>query len=226
VVNGFKVADGRHPCDGLRRHLQVRSRHRAELRHARHYQPHQGHRHSVSTGAPWTNGSATDSTALIGTGRYGVDLGNSGTVTNFGTIAGTAAGVELASDSNLVNGSAGDSMETISGTVIGVDADGADATISNYGTIVSTAGSGSKYVPYGVYLKSGHAGQRQQDHADGADPGLCRRVGCVVRQHRRQLRYHRRRRRRFEGDQPARPTDRLKLEGGLHDHRHRGGFRW
>ena len=104
-------------------------------------------------GGSVTNASTANHTALI-QGYGGVDIqGAAGTVTNFGTIAGTAAGtfghylegfvgagVLLGDGGSITNGSNGDIGALIEAglTAYGVVVRGAAGTVANFGTISAT----------------------------------------------------------------------------------------
>ena len=103
------------------------------------------------------NGSNGDVTAsILGASYYGV---GSGTIFNYGTIAG-AIGVRGISGSVnhsvIINGGSGDTSASISGSGFGIEALtelGANATVSNYGTI----DGGSIGVSFGGYSAFGQA---------------------------------------------------------------------
>ena len=91
------------------------------------------------------NGSATDVTARI-SGASGAYLGGPSTVTNFGTMTGTAgSAVSLRGNSTVINGSAADKTATLNvvgnnGTHSAVYGTGV-TTITNFGTIISSTSS-------------------------------------------------------------------------------------
>ena len=104
----------------------------------------------VLTDGTLTNGSASDTGALILGGRYwGVGIGSPGTttVTNFGTILCTGHGnadggndgLDLAPGATVTNGSTLDSIALISG-YNGVRGFGGGGTLTNFGTVKSTGG--------------------------------------------------------------------------------------
>lgn len=110
----------------------------------------------LSAGGSVTNGSATDTAALIKGGVAGVAInGGAGQVINDGTITAAGAyyaygsfsprgtGVELGGGGRVVNGASGLTTAAIDGNVSGISVYGGTGTVSNYGTI---AGSGSKTV--------------------------------------------------------------------------------
>jgi hypothetical protein len=99
---------------------------------------------SLSQGSV-TNGSATDTGALMDGGKLGVLVAGGGTVTNFGTIVADlsspgASGVYVDSGS-ITNGSATDSVATITGRY-GVFGGSAGAiTLTNFGTVHGFGGT-------------------------------------------------------------------------------------
>jgi hypothetical protein len=105
------------------------------------------------------NGNAADTTALISGVSAGVQIGGSGTLTNYGTVQATAAagvpgfasvGAVLADGGSVVNGTTGDPAALISGASVGVVAFGTTATVRNFGTIAGTGAAGR-----GVWLQTG-----------------------------------------------------------------------
>ena len=127
------------------RHLYVRYRRldRHQLRH--HYQFRRQVSHHLYLGGHLINGSATDVTARI-SGASGAYLGGPSTVTNFGTMTGTAgSAVSLRGNSTVINGSAADKTATLNvvgnnGTHSAVYGTGV-TTITNFGTIISSTSS-------------------------------------------------------------------------------------
>ena len=99
-------------------------------------------------GGSVTNGSSTDTRALIQAARAGVYVaGGSGAVTNFGTVAGYF-GVFLNAGGSVTNGSSADTGALIQGGYLGVVLQyGAGGTLTNFGTV-----TGGKY---GVFLNAG-----------------------------------------------------------------------
>jgi hypothetical protein len=99
-------------------------------------------------------GGATS--ALISGGGDGIMLfDGAGTVTNGGTIAGTGqSGVGIALDlgGSVTNDAGGATAGLISGSKSGIAVYGAAGTVTNYGTITSTAASGAGA---GIYLGAG-----------------------------------------------------------------------
>jgi len=104
------------------------------------------------SGGSVTNGSATDTTALIsGGGLYGVFIaGAGGIVTNYGTISGGGSGISLQYGGSVTNGSATDTTALISGGGNGVGFKTTAGTVANYGTI-----SGTGTYSDGVRLEAG-----------------------------------------------------------------------
>ena len=109
--------------------------------------------HGVITlreGGRVTNGSAADTTALIDAySGTGVTAGG-GSVVNNGTIAGAGSatgqyGVLLTYGASLTNGSLADHVALIEGYTA-VAAQGAASNVTNYGSIISTAGLGQGLV--------------------------------------------------------------------------------
>ncbi|HEY2178750.1 MAG TPA: hypothetical protein VGH15_09235 [Caulobacteraceae bacterium] len=93
----------------------------------------------VSGGGRVTNGATSDVSALI-EGRFGVyAITDAFTVSNFGSILGTAQGVALKVGGVVTNGSAGDTAALIRGAIYGVYLGGPSATVTNFGTILGNA---------------------------------------------------------------------------------------
>jgi len=105
-----------------------------------------------------TNGSGADHNAVI-QGYYGVWIHTAaGAVSNFGAILSTGAArapsVLLEEGGTATNGSSTDTQALISGGV-GVLADNAAGSVTNFGTIQSTSGAPSSAGGYGVLLGAG-----------------------------------------------------------------------
>jgi hypothetical protein len=80
------------------------------------------------------NGSSFDITALLSNANnYGASISQPGTVINYGTIAGRAAGVALGDGGTVTNGSTSDTVALISGGV-GIAGSSANA-VYNYATV-------------------------------------------------------------------------------------------
>ena len=90
-----------------------------------------------------TNGSLNNGVARID-GYTGAILFGSSVSTNFGTISGSGDaggfGLELATTESLVNGAAGHQGAVVEG-FSGVYAFGSANTVTNFGTIIGTAGT-------------------------------------------------------------------------------------
>lgn len=94
---------------------------------------------AIRTGGTVTNGTATDTKALISGGNHGVYIEGAlpSAVINFGTIASSlGSSVSLYLGGNITNGSASDTKALISGST-GVYV-GGPATVTNFGTMIST----------------------------------------------------------------------------------------
>jgi hypothetical protein len=97
----------------------------------------------LNDGGSVTNGSASDTKALISSSSFGVGaLNATATVTNFGAIYGSVEGVNLEAGGALTNGSATDAAALIGGGAYGVDALYAAETVTNFGTVQGTTGAG------------------------------------------------------------------------------------
>ncbi len=113
------------------------------------------------------NGATGNTSASIGGYRYGVDIGTSGSgsITNFGTIAGT--GTQFSSGvfainlnhriTTIVNGSTADTAARIAGVTSGVAEYGAGLNLTNFGAIVASqtftptfVGAGTGVIGWGV----------------------------------------------------------------------------
>jgi RTX calcium-binding nonapeptide repeat (4 copies) len=108
----------------------------------------------LTAGGTITNGSTTDTTALI-EGKIGVyiDTGR-GIVTNFGTIETSSdggPGIELNQGGIVVNGASGSTAASILGVEYGVFAVNGPTTLINFGTITGS------YASVGFYQRSGVA---------------------------------------------------------------------
>ncbi len=90
-----------------------------------------------------TNGSASNTTALISGGATGLAVSHLGSLSNFGTVAGGALGVRWVGGS-LINGPQGDALAQITGAY-GVSLTGAATTLKNFGQILGASG-GAVYV--------------------------------------------------------------------------------
>ena len=108
----------------------------------------------LTAGGSVANGASGSTSALISGVLNGVAVNTSaGTVTNFGTVAGTGtagAGIFLTAGGSVANGASGSVGAKISGGHNGVEISGAAGTITNFGTVT---GSGVA----GIYLASGTA---------------------------------------------------------------------
>jgi hypothetical protein len=108
------------------------------------------------SGGTITNGSAALTSAAIVGETYGVRLGihGAGKVVNFGTIANTSTtagiGVFASGSATVSNGSAADTLASISGYYSGVRIAGTAASVVNFAGITATSTVGS-----GVYLRNG-----------------------------------------------------------------------
>jgi hypothetical protein len=124
---------------------------------------------SLDSGASLTNGSASNTSALITGAAYGLITSGPATLTNFATIqGGTAAGAQLTSGGVLINGSAADTTALITGAAEGVQSYLA-MTVTNYGTIAGGTVVGVRMQKGGVLtngsasdptalISSGHVG--------------------------------------------------------------------
>jgi hypothetical protein len=104
---------------------------------------------AIRTGGTVTNGTATDTKALISGGNHGVYIEGArpSAVINFGTIASLlGSSISLYLGGNVTNGSAGDTAALITGRS-GISA-GGPATVINFGTITGV-------VTNGVYMADG-----------------------------------------------------------------------
>lgn len=113
---------------------------------------------SLSAGGIVTNGSATDTTALIEGYRGVYARGAPATVANFGTIVGLnskyGAGVLLGAGGSVTNGSSRNTTARITAPGYGVMSWNAPATVANFGTIDGTPGVG-RLTPAGISLQAG-----------------------------------------------------------------------
>jgi hypothetical protein len=114
----------------------------------------------LKAGGLVTNGSATDTKALITADQFGVDFGTAaGTLVNFGTVrgTGTASAAAVLEDGGVVtNGSASDTAAALIGTTIGVAAVSQAAVVTNFGSIFGGYQLGGGLgANSGVYLKMG-----------------------------------------------------------------------
>jgi fibronectin-binding autotransporter adhesin len=124
---------------------------------------------SLDSGGSLTNGSASNTSALITGAAYGLITSSPVTVTNFATIqGGTEAGAQLTSGGLLINGSAADTTALIIGAAEGVQSYLA-MTVTNYGTIAGGTVVGVRMQKGGVLtngsasdptaqISSGHVG--------------------------------------------------------------------
>ncbi len=117
---------------------------------------------NLHNGGRITNGSPSALNASISGGYDGILAGARArvSVTNFGTIASTnftsGSGVNAGGDATVSNGASGATAATISGYFEGVFIGGANATVTNMGTIIATGTSsqlGESSI--GVYLRTG-----------------------------------------------------------------------
>ncbi len=102
----------------------------------------------LGAGGRVTNGSATDTTAVI-SGGYRTPYahlaavqayGASTTLANFGTILGYSVGVELAAGGRVTNGSAADTIALIKAGLPVYGVATVATTVTNFGTIYGTVG--------------------------------------------------------------------------------------
>ncbi len=103
-------------------------------------------------GGSVTNGSASDTTALIEGGNIGVSAGGNARIANFGTILATGDGVDGARGS-ITNGSTSDTTALISGGT-GINLSGS-VTLTNFATIQGSIDTGAGN--YGVAMSGGGA---------------------------------------------------------------------
>ncbi|HEV8679711.1 MAG TPA: calcium-binding protein, partial [Stellaceae bacterium] len=106
----------------------------------------------LKSGGEVTNGASDATDALISGYFTGVrilggadSVTNSGTVTNFATIRGTAvagSGVALYAVGSVTNGASGSTAALITGSQFGVGSVAAVSSIANFGTISATGSSG------------------------------------------------------------------------------------
>ncbi|HXV00987.1 MAG TPA: hypothetical protein VG166_10860 [Caulobacteraceae bacterium] len=90
---------------------------------------------ALMAGGLVTNGSSTDTTALL-TGVFGVTAQTiAATVNNFGSIVGELVGVYTSAGGKITNGSASDTAASIVGPNAGVDVATTAGTVINFGTI-------------------------------------------------------------------------------------------
>ncbi len=81
--------------------------------------------------------------AMIAGGPYGIHARyGAATVTNLGTIQGTAEGIDLNAGGRVTNGSTGVASASISGSAYGVEGRFAALAVTNEGTIAATSGAG------------------------------------------------------------------------------------
>ncbi|HEX3881554.1 MAG TPA: hypothetical protein VHW66_02745 [Stellaceae bacterium] len=109
---------------------------------------------SLGSGGTVDNGSALSPGATIRGGRYGIDSGYGGTVTNYGTVEGGVTGVDLSVvEGSLANGGTASSAAQITG---GRGVYMLGGTLTNFGLIEGSA-SGTSGLPnyFGVYLLGG-----------------------------------------------------------------------
>ncbi|MEA2737098.1 MAG: hypothetical protein QOH05_405, partial [Acetobacteraceae bacterium] len=107
----------------------------------------------LSDGGTITNGSTSDTTALI-EGEVGVyiDAGR-GIVTNFGTIETSAyggPGIELNQGGNIINGASGSTAASILGAQYGVFGVYGPTTLTNFGTIAASDNGFGFYQRFGT----------------------------------------------------------------------------
>jgi hypothetical protein len=112
----------------------------------------------LAAGGSLTNGSATDTKALIQGGDGVLVTSKAGRVHNFGTIQGdgfslSRAGVHLMHGGSLTNGSSADTTALVRGDNLGVIVAGAAGTVTNFGTILG--GAISKTFTAGIELLDG-----------------------------------------------------------------------
>jgi hypothetical protein len=96
----------------------------------------------LQAGGTITNGSPTDTSALL-YGYFGVlVLGAAGTVSNFATIesnpTGGGAGISMSAGGVVTNGASGSTVALISGVTSGVKVSGVTGTVTNYGTVTGS----------------------------------------------------------------------------------------
>jgi RTX calcium-binding nonapeptide repeat (4 copies) len=111
-------------------------------------------------GGTVTNGSTSDTSALI-YARVPIYIqGGSGTVSNFGTLksnptpGGTGA-ITLTAGGKVINGAPGSTAALISGAYNGVVVNGSAATVTNFGTINAATGTGILLQAGGTIIDAG-----------------------------------------------------------------------
>jgi hypothetical protein len=105
----------------------------------------------LTAGGVVTNGSNGDNVASI-SGYDGVFAQYvAATVTNFGSVTGTVAGIVMSGGGKVINGSATVTGALIEGNGFGVEMAGAAGAVSNFGTILGATAGAS----FGAYLALG-----------------------------------------------------------------------
>ena len=151
----------------------------------------------LSAGGSITNGSASDRTASISTayrGDVGIECGDfnymtgkyagvGGTITNFATISGGAAGIFLSAGGAITNGAPSDATALITGgdsglelfSNLGGETKAETATVTNFGTIV---GGGADAYSAGVIMRC--VGQLTNGSANDATSSIVGNTGVFV----------------------------------------------
>jgi len=114
----------------------------------------------TATGAaaqpPKNDYTTVPASAVISGAIYGIVIKGIGLVANRGTLSGALYGVRLGDGGRIVNGSVGNPAALISSDYMGVRADGALATLANYGQIrTATSSPGFLHAGGMVFLSAG-----------------------------------------------------------------------